>query len=143
MVPKPILNCYGKVSITIDVYTVNRIEFFWSISRYIKFWTSRVMNDAKKGTLLKCLLSVQGVYQSQGISITKVFGDNEFEYLQVDLLALEIPITLNITGADQHDPLIERDNRTSKKRCRCTFAALLFKKIQPCMTVQLMNGFDF
>lgn len=52
-VPPDILERYGDITLAIDVYHINGIRFFRSISRHLMFRTTQAIADAKAGTLFK------------------------------------------------------------------------------------------
>ena len=53
-----------------------------------------------------------------------------------DFLLLKIDLSVN--SEDEHEPFIERFNRTLKDRCRICFATLMIKIIPRCMIVELV-----
>ncbi|VEU43169.1 unnamed protein product, partial [Pseudo-nitzschia multistriata] len=142
-VPAAILKRYRKVTLGIDVYTVNGIKFFRSISRHINFRTSRTIPDAKMETLLSCVKSTIGLYAARGFVVVQLMGDNEFNCLKDPLLELSPPVKFHGAAPNAHEPFIERDNRTSKEQVRCTFASVPFKAMPPRMIIELVNGVDY
>jgi hypothetical protein len=142
-VPPGIIARYGEVTLGVDIYTVNGIRFFRTVSRHIHFRTSRTITDAKRSTLVECLTAVRGIYASRGFMIKQVFGDGEFECIRDALLSWTPSVVVHITPVNSHEPFIERDNRTSKERCRCTFAAVPFTRLPPRMVIEMVNGVDF
>jgi hypothetical protein len=141
-VPAYILKSYGNVIISIDIFHVNGIKFFRSISRHIHFRLTTSIRDAKKATLMNCITKVSALYATRGFSVKQIHGDNEFQCIATEM-ADKHGITFHPVARGSHEPFIERDNRTSKERCRCTFNALPFDRIPARMTIEMVVGIDF
>ena len=47
-----------------------------------------------------------------------IAADDAFEPMKQNSDFIDLKITLNITSEDEHEPYIERFNRTLKERCR-------------------------
>jgi hypothetical protein len=62
--------------------------------------------------------------------------DGEFETLRGDLA--DMGITLNTASNDEHVPKIERHIRTRKKRVRCAYKTLPFKRVPARMVVEMV-----
>ena len=140
-VPPDILKNYRNVTLGIDIFHVNGLKFFRSISRHLMYRTSSCVQNANKGTLLQCVRAIKGRYNRRGFKITQIFGDNEFECMSDSLS--EMGITFSAVARGAHEPFIERDNRTSKERARCIFASIPFKRIPPRMTIEMVYAVDF
>ncbi|VEU34053.1 unnamed protein product [Pseudo-nitzschia multistriata] len=137
-VPAEVLDRYGKVMIHVDIMTVNGIQFFHSISRHLRFRTSRAVTNVKQSTLLHCVESLIGQYKSRGFTVTQVSGDNQFQCLRDDLLRLSPPVEMRCVAAGQHEPTIERSNRTLKENVRCYVNHLPFKKLPKRCLIELI-----
>merc|ERR1712216_648172 len=131
------------VTLSIDVTSVNGVRFFRSISRHLNFRTIKFIPDSKKKTLLNCIKTIAAVYAKRGFCVTQIHGDNEFECLREDLAGLTQPIDFFPVGAGDHEPYVERDNRTFKERFRCIFAGLPFKRITVRMIIELGYAITF
>ena len=119
-VPPTILKNYGdSITISIDIFHVNDIKFFRSISHHLYFWMTTAIKDAKNSTILECLKQIFALYSSRGLKIRSVHGDNEFECVSDDILST-FGATFHPVARGAHAPYIERDIRTSKERCRCS-----------------------
>ena len=141
-VPPYILRTYGTVTISIDIFHVNGIKFFRSISRHLHFRLTTSIRDSKKGTLMDCITKVVAMYATRGFTVKHVHGDNEFQCLAADM-ANKHGVSFHSVARGSHEPYIERDNRTSKERCRCTFNALPFDRMPSRMTIEMVVGIDF
>ena len=69
--------------------------------------------------------TIINLYQTQGFTVTRIEGDQEFACITNDIL----PTPTNIADADDHVPHVERSIRTVKERTRCLIQGLPFKRI--------------
>ena len=141
-VPPQILERYGNVSLGMDVYHINGIRFFRTISRHLMFRTTQAIADAKAGTLFKQVKKVVSRYALRGFRVTQIFGDNAFNCIE-DRLINELGVNFSAVARDAHEPFIERDNRVSKERCRCIYSGLPFNKMPTRMIMELPVAVDF
>ncbi|VEU33958.1 unnamed protein product [Pseudo-nitzschia multistriata] len=137
-VPADILDRYGKVMLHVDIMTVNGIQFFHSISRHLRFRTTRAVTNMRQSTLLDCVVSLIGQYRTRGFIVTQISGDNQFECLRDDLLKLSPPVDVHCVAAGQHEPTIERSNRTLKETVRCYVNHLPYKKLPKRCVIELI-----
>eukprot|EP00536_Pseudo-nitzschia_multiseries_P002667 jgi/Psemu1/5973/gm1.5973_g len=75
------------VALSIDIFTVNGIKFFRSVSRHLYFRTVCAIEDASQSTILQTLATIIGLYATLGLVVTVVSGDNEFNCLEEALLS--------------------------------------------------------
>lgn len=141
-VPPDILERYGDITLAIDVYHINGIRFFRSISRHLMFRTTQAIADAKAGTLFKQVKRVVSRYALRGFKVVQIYGDNEFNCIK-DRLMEDLHVTFHSVARGAHEPYIERDNRVSKERCRCIYSGLPFNKMPPRMIMELPVAVDF
>jgi hypothetical protein len=137
-----ILRNYGKVTLAIDVYHINGIKFFRSISRHLMFRCTRPIRNARQSTLFECIKAIQGLYATRGFEVVQILGDNEFECLK-DKMMSDLHITFSAVASGAHEAHIERDNRTSKERVRCMYSSSPFKRMPPRMVIEMQLASDF
>ena len=77
-IPMCIAEKYRKVTIGIDIFFVNSIRFFGSISVHIGFGTVQVMADGKIGSLADGVEAVVNLYRTRGFQVTLALADNQF-----------------------------------------------------------------
>ena len=142
VVPPHILKNYGDVTLAIDVYHVNGMKFFRSISRHLMFRMTTAIRNAKDTTLFNCIRAAHGLYKTRGFKVTQIHGDNEFMSL-TNRLAEELEITFHPVARGSHEPFIERDNRTSKERARCMFNSTPFTRMPPRMVIEMILAVDY
>jgi hypothetical protein len=92
-VPPGIMEANSKVVLTADVFFVNKLPFFMSISRDIAFTTAEHITRRTKSVLLRSVLKVKAIYNNRNFQVTTALMDNEFEPLKVDLKSENV--TLN------------------------------------------------
>jgi hypothetical protein len=125
--PLEIMSQYRDVTLTGDIFFVNKIMFLVTRSRHIQFSTVETIPNRKPETVLKALLNVRNVYRRRGFNITHLLFDGEYECLRGDMASVQI--TLNTASNDEHVPDIERFIRTLKERTRAIYNTLPFKKM--------------
>mgnify|MGYP006914687250 FL=1 len=82
-VPISILARYRKVTLCADIMFVNKIPFFVTISRNIKFGTIEVLKNRKHPTILKAFKNVSALYKTRGVLLNMAHTDTQFEPMQV------------------------------------------------------------
>jgi hypothetical protein len=124
-----------------DNIFVNKIPFFTTISRNIKFRTVKALKNQKTGTILLAIKEVNRLYMKRGLKITHMLMDGQFKPLSGALSDLHI--NLNVVSNAEHVPEIERSNWTVKERMRCVYNTLPFKKMPACMIIEMVSGSVF
>jgi hypothetical protein len=137
-VPKEILEANRSVSLSGDVFFVNKIPFFATISRGLKFTTVENIPTRKMAQLVQATRNVQKLYQLRGFKVEAAMMDGEFDAIRGDLLGAGIK--LNITSANEHVPEIERRIRVIKERTRATRHELPFTYIPKLMVVYMVRN---
>ena len=107
-IPTEIRELHRFVTLSIDVFFINKIPFFITLSRKICFTTVTHLANRRITTIFAALKSIFMYYLQKGFQIMTITGDNEFAPL-AELLFYELPgaPTLNLTSANEHKPYIE------------------------------------
>jgi hypothetical protein len=121
-IPWAIMDIHRDVTVAADIMFVNRIGFFMSISRNIKFGTAEMIQNRKTKSLLTSVKGVESIYAKRGFRLHTLLMDNEFEHLRGDLAMMKIH--LNVVSIGEHVSEIERYNRTTKERTRSVYNTL-------------------
>jgi len=121
-VPEYIKTWHNKITLCIDIFFVNNIPFFHTISRNLHFRTVETLSSRTYKHILSCLQNVFDLYESRGFTINFVHGDPEFQNMSNSFR----PANFIITGKNDHVPEVERSIRTIKERCRSTVHGLPF-----------------
>ena len=109
-VPRHIMDKYRDVNISQDIFFVQGIPFFHTISKHLKFRTATILSNRKQPTLLKETERVIKLYNKRGFRVTGIHADQEFSCLEDDI------DTLQLVPADEHVNDVERSIRTVKQR---------------------------
>jgi hypothetical protein len=126
-IPASLLSQYREVVLAGDIMFVNKIPFFVTISRYIKFGTTEVLQNQQSKTILHAIRQVLAVYKKRGFIVTTLLMDGQFETLRGELATMQV--TLNTVSNDEHVPEVERHIRTIKERARCVYNTLPFNRM--------------
>jgi len=118
--PESVLAWHSNVTIFIDIFFVQGLPFFHSISKSLNFRTVESMVSTASPKLLECLQNIINIYNARGFDVTHVHGDREFASLGPSIL----PTILYMCGSGDHIPTVERSIRTVKERCRCVIHGL-------------------
>jgi hypothetical protein len=108
-IPPEVLQAGRNVSVAIDIMFVNKLPFFITLSREIKFGTVESIPNRQVATIRNCLEKVVRLYKNRGFTVSSILADSEFE-----------PIwpwfpTLNTATADEHVLEIEQYICTMKE----------------------------
>jgi hypothetical protein len=140
-VPAEILDKYRTVTLCGDIMFVNKIPFFVSISRNLKFGTAEMIANRQQKTVFNAIEHVCKLYRSRGFKVEFIMMDNEFECMRGDIASLGI--TLNTTAQDEHVGEIERYIRTIKERARCMYNSVPYKQMPMRMVVEMIYASVF
>ena len=136
-IPAHIMSRYKDIDLTGDVMRVNKIPFFVTISRSIKFSAT---NTARQNPS-QAIKQVHAVYMKRGFRVKNILLDGQFECLRGDLSTLGI--TVNVVSNDEHVPDIERYIRTVKERTCCVHNTLPFRKMLPRLIIEMVYASVF
>ena len=134
LLPRAVMERHKAITLCMDVFYVQKVAFFHTISRKIGFRTASVIADKSKRTLLHEARNVLSYYHSRGFTVPDIHVDHEFECLRYDLA----PSQLNVTPADDHVGEVERSIRTIKERVRTTIHGLPFRRLPRLMIRELV-----
>jgi hypothetical protein len=137
-----IMSRYKDVTVAGDIMYVNKIPFFMSVWRHIKFGRAEMITSETATTLLVAIKQVKRAYAQRGFAFQTMLLDGQFKPLRADLAG--IGITMNRVARDEHVPEIERYIRTTKERTRCIYTMLPFKRIPPVrITIEMVYASVF
>jgi hypothetical protein len=137
-IPESIMLRYQKVTVSGDIMFVNKIPFFVTISRHIKFSTSEFLPNQKTVTLVGAIKRLYQTYAKRGFQITILLMDGQFNKDNLDGEIAGYGITLNTVSAEEHVPEIERQIRTIKERARSVITMLPFERYPARMIIELV-----
>jgi hypothetical protein len=137
-VPKELLELHKEVFLTTDIFFVNKIPFFLTLSRNI-FFTA--VNHLVERTVLQIFKAFKEMYQyylQRGFHITAVHADSEFAPLKTLIEAMPGGPMVNLASTNEHVPKIERRIRVVKERYQATRHSLQFHTIPKLMTIHIV-----
>ena len=139
--PWETMSQYRDVTLTADIFFVNKIMFFVTRSRHIHFSTVETIANRQPDTIIKAFTNVRNIYLRRGFTISYLLADGEFEHLRGYMSSLAI--TLNTASNDEHVPDIERHIRTIKERARCIYNTLPFHKMPDRLIIEMVVASNF
>ena len=116
-IPRDFYRLHHFVTLTVDVMFVNRLAFFTTLGRDIRFGTAEHIFSRTAKQLAKSLMKVVKLYALGGFIIRTVIMDGEFEKIKP-----EVELDVNISAAGKHVGEIERYHKTLKEPCRCVLS---------------------
>jgi hypothetical protein len=140
-IPTELLDRYKTMTLCGDIMFVNKIPFFVSISRNLKFGTAEMIANRQQKTMFNAVEHVCKLYRSRGFKVEFILMDNEFECMRGDLANLGVG--LNTTAQDKHVGDIERFIRTIKERTRCVYNTLPYRKMPLQMVAEMVYASVF
>jgi hypothetical protein len=121
-----------------DIFFVNKIPFFLTLSRKICFTAVNHLADRTVKTIFKAYEEIHKFYLNRGFHITTLLVDGEFAPLQVLIQSMTGGPRVNLTSASEHVPEIERRIRVVKERSRSLRHSLPFNRIPKLMTIHMV-----
>jgi hypothetical protein len=100
-VPAELLKLHKEVFLTTDIFFVNKIPFFLTLSHKICF---TVVNQLADRTVLQFFKAFKEMYQYY---ITTVHADGEFEIIKPLIESMPGGPLVNLASANEHVPKIE------------------------------------
>ncbi|KAI2501035.1 Reverse transcriptase (RNA-dependent DNA polymerase) [Fragilaria crotonensis] len=138
-IPATIMSRYRKVTLAGDIMFVNKLPFFVTISRNIRFSTSEFLTNRKSDTIFKAISHVHQTYAKRGFHIEVILMDGEFDKDGLVGDVAELGISINCVAAEEHVPEIERHIRTIKERSRSVVGMLPFKQLPARIVIELIH----
>jgi len=128
-IPKEMIAMHKNVTLAIDIFFVNKIPFFGTLSRNICFTTVTHLANRTLRTIFNAFRGIYNYYYTRGFRITTVMADGEFAALQTLFTDIYGAPNINLTAANEHEPFIERRIRVIKERVRALRHTLPFKTL--------------
>ena len=139
--PAGLLEQYKEVVIAADIMYVNKMAFFVTIARNLRFATTEMIKNQKKETIIKAIQNVLNIYKKRDFKISHFLMDGQFETFKNELSGLGI--SLNTVARQEHVPEVERFIRTLKERIRSVYNTLPFTSMPPRMMIELVYYCNF
>ena len=107
-VPMEIRTLHRNVTLSINVFFVNKIPFLITLSRKKCFTTITHLSNQKIHTIFKEFKAIFTYYLQQGFQVMTVTADGEFAPLEKLLYKLPGALWLNLTSSNEHEPFVKR-----------------------------------
>jgi hypothetical protein len=137
-VPMELMNLHEEVFLTTDIFFVNNIPFFLTLSRKICFTTVNHLVDRTIPQIFKAFKEMYQYYLQRGFHIKTVHADGEFAPLKPLIESMPGGPMVNLASVNEHVTEIERRIRVVKERCRATRHSLPYERIPKLMTIHIM-----
>jgi hypothetical protein len=137
-VTKELLKLHKEVFLTTDIFFVNNIPFFLTLSRNICFTAVNQLADRTVPQIFKAFKEMYQHYLQHVFHITTVHADGEFPPVKTLIEAMPGGPMVNLASANEHIPGIERWIWVVKERCRATQHSLPFHTIPKLMTIHIV-----
>jgi hypothetical protein len=137
-VPKELLKLHKEVFLTSDIFFVNKIPFFLTLSCKMCFTAVNHLADRTVPQIFKAFKEMYHCYLQRGFHITMVHADGELAPLKTLIEAMPGGPMVNLESANEHVPKIERQIRLVKERSRATRQSLPFHTIPKLMTIHIV-----
>jgi hypothetical protein len=133
-----LLKLHRDVTMSADIFFVNKIPFFLTLSRKICFTAVNHLTDRKVKTIFSAYEEIHKFYLNRGFRITTLLVDGEFAPLQVLIQSMPGGPRVNLTSASEHVPEIERRIRVVKERSRSARHSLPYNRIPRLLTIHIV-----
>ena len=133
--PDHIIKWHVNVTICIDIFYINKMPFFHTISRKLQFRTAEFIESESLEVLSTCLRKVIDKYKNRGFSVDFVHGDKQFQCLKEDMA----PVKIQIASKGENLSEVKRSIQTIKGDIQILYHALPFKKYPPLMIKEMLE----
>jgi len=137
-VPKELMKLHKNVFLTADIFFVNKIPFFLSLSRKIYFTAATHLKSRKVADIFKAFKEIYVYYLQRNFRITVVHKDGEFEPVKPLIENIPGGPDVNLTSANEHVHDIERRIRVVKERTRAVRHSLPYRKIPILLMIHMV-----
>jgi hypothetical protein len=137
-VPMEMMKLHKEVYLTMDIFFLNKIPFFLTLSRKICFTAVNHLSSRSTRQIFEAFKDIYLYYLQRGFRITTVSADGEFAPLHAFIESLPGGPRVNLASANEHVPEIERRIRVVKERCQATCYSLPFMRIPTLLMVNIV-----
>jgi len=137
-VPREFMKLHNQVSLSIDIFFVNKIAFFLSLSKVIYYTATSHLVDCKIDTIFKAFKEMFGFYLRHGFRIVAVNADGKFEPVKQMIESLPAGPQVNLAAKGEHVSDVERHIHVVKERARATHSRMPFRHIPQLLTIWIV-----
>jgi hypothetical protein len=137
-VPMELLKLHKEVCLTTDIFFVNKIPFFFTLSRKISFTAVNHLTDRTVPQISNAFKEMYQYYLQRGFHVMMVHANGEFAPLKPLIESMSGGPLVKLMSASEHIPEIERIIRVVKERCRATRHILPFTHILKLLMIHIV-----
>jgi hypothetical protein len=137
-VPMELMKLHKEVFLTTNIFFVNKIPFFLTLSRKICFTAITHLADRTVPHIFKAFKEMYQYYLHHGFHINTVHADGEFTPLKPLIESMPGGPMVNLASANEHVPEIERRIWVVMERCRKTRHILPYERIPKLVTIHIV-----
>jgi hypothetical protein len=116
------MKLHNEVFLTNDIFFVNKIHFFLTLSRKICFTAVNHLSDRTVQPILKAFKEMYQYYLQRGFHIKTVHANGELAPLNPLIDSILGGPMVNLAGANKHVPEIEQRILGSERAMSCNSA---------------------
>jgi hypothetical protein len=106
-VPKEFMKLHNEVMLSINIFFVNKIFFFLSLSHVIYYTSTLHLANCKVGTIFQAFKVIFVYYLCRGFCIININANSKLEPLKPLIEALPSAPTVNLSAKSEHIADIE------------------------------------
>ena len=133
-IPVGLINLHKEVFLICDIFFVNKIPLFMTLSRKIHFIEVNHLSNFIVPEIFKYFKDLYQYHLHHGFRITTCRADGKFGTFNILIVSLPGGPLVNLDVVNGHVPDIESQIRVVKERCRATCHGLPFQKMQNLLT---------
>jgi hypothetical protein len=133
-----LIKLHKEVFLTTDIFFVNKISFFLTLSHKICFTAVNQLVDRTVSHIFKAFKEMYQYYLHRGFNIKTVHADGELAPLKPFIESMPGGPMVNLESANEHLPEIEQRSQVVKERCWETRHSLPFERIPKLVTIQIV-----
>ena len=133
--PEYIMKWHRDVTLCIDIFYVNKLPFFHTISRKLQFRTVEYIASESHESLLLSLQKVINIYNKRGFNIEYVCAEKQFESVREAIR----PIHLKVLSIGEHVPEIEQSIQTVKGDIQTLYHSMPYKRFPPLIIKEMVE----
>jgi hypothetical protein len=137
-VPMELMKVHKEVLLTTDIFFVNNIPFFLTLSRKICFTAVNHLADRTVPHIFKSFKEMYQYYLQRGFHSKTVHADSKFAPVKPLIESMPGGPMVNLASANEQVPEIERRIRVVKERCQATRHSLPYERIPNLMTIHIV-----
>ena len=134
-VPPAVFDSNKDTTLSADILFLNRITFYATMSRRIKFTTEKAIPSRKLPQLIKSTQSVLEFYSQSGFKFTTTMMDGEFIPMRRELTAMGVHP--NFATENEHMPEIERHICVLKEHAQACCRSLPFTYLPRLILIEI------